>query len=350
MKTNIKTPENTLENEFNPELENNSYGLFNLIWQDIISKIKRMLIKDHAVRFPKSIGDYSFVSKLEKIGRRKSYQLAIYRKSEGIRAIFKMRSARFKDYNYYSLKNEIILYKVLNSVIERLGDCMPQRFKNLCIPKIAHVINDNKRLGVLLEYLEGTTAQSFTVQKKIEIYLKMVDFLRFLGNNLSEYQVKLISKRSPIDFIFLYPLLVISAIFNYPKSAIHILLGVPVFLASIPYMIKDAKLSLVHRDLHFNNIVVSNEKLVLIDLQECVFSDPLYEVTTALKHSWKRDEFHTLLLREINRVGNSRRNFKSLFKGLIVNSVTHGLTGKGSSEKTIYNSIDFLKYGINLKP
>lgn len=316
---------------------------------ELVACFKKPFIKSIPVEFPKSIGAYIFELEFKKIGDRNSYPLGIYRNPEGEEALFKMRDARIKDYHYYSLLNEINMYQILNKALRRLNRILPERLKNITIPKIICVVEDKNYIGMLLEYVDGQTAQDLSSEKKGKIYFLILEFLQYLGNHITDDERKKISKRTPMHYLFLYPFLVIKAIVTYPRSSSIVLLGIPIFFNAIFYMIKDGKSALTHRDLHFKNIMVSGNRLMLIDLQKCVFTEPLHDAVTTLRYWWKRDSLYLLLLEGINKKFSGRKNFSNVFRGLIVNSVTHGLTGRGYTMEMVNLWVDFLKYGISFK-
>ncbi len=330
--------------------DSSSYNLLPLLVRSFIGYVKDSFTKYETLGFPSEIGDYLFHSRMKKVGPRKSYPLAIYKNKEGKKAIAKMKDSKTKGYHYYSLLNEITMYEILNGAIKRIGNKMPKEFSNIYIPEFLHKYEDEKRIISLIEFVEGDIAENISPSEKIPIYFNMVDFLQFIGEHLTENEKERISKRTPIKYLFLYPLLVVKAIFTYPKSAPYVVRGIPVFMTALPAIFSDSKKTLVHRDLHFMNILISKERISLIDLQQCVYTEPLHELITTLRYwwkGWKDEQFRKLLLGEILKRYSGRKNFRKLFQGYSVNSVTHGLTGPGFSKKIINGWIDFLKFGID---
>lgn len=324
------------------------YDLRSLLFRHIIVYFMGKIVRSDPLELPKTIGEYEFESEMKKIGPRKSYLLAIYKNNKGERVLLKMRNSGIKDYHYFSLKNEIILYAILNNALKRLGNKIPQQFKQFYIPKVLSVVDDDTSLAILMEFMEGTTAQKLNPDRKISLYLKTVDFLQFIGESLTPDEKRMISTRSPYNYISLYPLLLLKAMITYPKLAGSIIKGLPTFIASIPSMLFYSEKSLTHRDLHFKNIMLSKRKIVLIDLQQCVYTDPLHELVTTLRYSWKKDLFASLLLNAINKRYGVRKDFTKLLRGFMVNSATHGLTGSGYSKDTVNRWIDFLDYATRI--
>jgi hypothetical protein len=62
---------------------------------------------------------------------------------------------------------------------------------------------------------------------------------------------------------------------------------------------------------------------------------------------WKEGDITTHLMRRLKKIYRSDKNFKKLFKGLAVNSATHGLTGKDFTREKIDKFTDFLNFGVN---
>ncbi len=326
------------------------YDLSGIFLETFVGWLKSIFIKKKDSQFPAHVGNFKFLRKLEKIGPRKSYSLALYQNTIGKKAIAKMKSSQIKGYHYYSLLNEIALFEILNSTVERIGNKMPNNFKDIYIPKLIDTYEDEKILVSLVEFVEGNVTENFSPEKKINLYFKMVDFLQYIGEKFTLAEKAKISQRTAGHYLFLYPFLVVKAMVTYPESIPYVLQGVSKFIPRIPVIIKESKLSLVHRDLHFMNIIKMKNMFALVDFQQTVFTEPLHELITTLRYWWKVDrieEFGQLLMRQIVRRYSSRKNFRELFQAYTINSVTHGLTGAGFSQKIISGWIDFLKFGLN---
>lgn len=328
----------------------NSYDLFPLLINNFVAWLKTHIVKYESLEFPKEINGFVFYSNIKKIGPRKSYNLALYKNDKGKKAVAKMKDARIKGYHYYSLLNEIAVYQILNKALERVGAKIPPKFKNIFIPTMLCKYEDENLLILLVEFVEGQTAEDLSSEEKITIYFKIIDFLNFIGSKLTKVERERISKRTPLHYLLLYPLLVVKSIFTYPNSAPYVLSGIPIFIKCLPAIFNDSRKTLVHRDLHFMNIIVSNNNLFLVDLQQCVYTEPLHELITTLRYwwkGWKNERFGKLLYAEIIKRNSGRKNFKKLFQAFTINSVTHGLTGAGFSKKIINGWLDFMKLGMN---
>lgn len=305
---------------------------------------------------PAMIGDFRFVSEINKEGTKKTFRVGIYQNHRGKKVIAKILFRPVKDYHYLTFKNEIGLYRVLNAVSQRLGANKPVQFKQVSIPKLIAAFETHEMVVALIEYVEGKMATTISAKQKLVAYFAVSDYLGFLGSHLTRNERTYVSMRSAKHYIFLYPILLLKAVLTAPKATGPLLRGVPVFLRSIPALINSKQIKLVHRDLHFGNILVSDESTVLIDLQFCLFTYLLHELITTLRYRWKEDDFYKLFLSEIERRHGSSPQFETLFKGLSVNSITHGLTDNDFTKTTIIHWIDFLRwvttkeFAFQLKP
>ena len=329
---------------------NKQYDLFRMLLNSIWAEILALFVRDATPTFPSNIGNYVFIKPFKKIGPRKSYLLAIYQNKKGKKAIAKMKSSKIKGYHYHSLLNEINLYKILNSAIRRIKKDIPSKYKNLYIPQLITSYEDKEILLSLVEFVDGEVADSYNAKDKIKLYIKITDFFNYLGQRLTAEERNQISVRKSINYIALYPFLVIKAIITYPLSIKYVLMGMVKFFRYIPIMMKESKESLIHRDLHFKNILKGENGYVLIDFQQMVLSEPLHEMITTLRYFWNGKqgrEFGRLLLGAIVKKYSKRKKFNELFQSYAINSVTHGLTGSGFPKEMISSWLDFLKFSLN---
>ena len=115
-------------------MKSRPYDLFTMLLMTVLAEFLKKFQKAKQPVFPAEIGNYYFVKRVKKVGPRKSYQLALYQDGSGKKAFAKMKRAKIKGYHYYSLLNEIEMYKILNAVTKKTGDSIPDRFKNIAIP------------------------------------------------------------------------------------------------------------------------------------------------------------------------------------------------------------------------
>ncbi|MBI2008655.1 phosphotransferase [Candidatus Amesbacteria bacterium] len=316
------------------------YGPFKIFLASLMAGLKQLFVSYPQPEFPKQLGDYHWVSNITKHGPKKSYPIALYHDHKGEKAFAKLSSSRIKGYHYHSLKNEINLYTALNSVIVRT------KYSQIKIPQLLKVAETSNHLLMLIEFIDGQTAESLSPRQKVKLYFQVTDSLGTLGNLMNTTEKSLVSKRSPLDIAFLHPLLLFRSIVNYPTRALDLIKCSLVFFRNFRDLKKTFSYRLVHRDLHFANVILKGKRTTLIDLQQCVFTDPIQEHVTLLRYFWKDGNFYKLFLKKLHALIPSHSD-PHAFQALMSNSVIHGLTDKAFSAETIANWFDFLNYAVN---
>ncbi len=318
-------------------------SLYQLITVDIFHR-------DHDMTqtLPLRVGNFKLEGSMRKSGTTNAFLLGNYiNKRSGKAAIGKLWSGKHKDYFYYSLKNEINIYILLHSVLKREANHLPKELKNMVLPEIVTVVEEKGSLMLLLEFKDGKIANDFSLTKRLSTYWNAVNYISFLGSQMTPVELAYVPHRSALSLVCLYPLLVGSAILAHPKYTKTILAGIPVFAKSIPALLTSVEYGLIHRDLHFKNILISKTQNTLLDLQYCAYSLKLYDLVTTLRYRWGEDELYKKLLSQIYEKYKNSTNFKSLFRGLSVLSATHGLTGRMFTKKKIGYWADFLTFANN---
>lgn len=323
-------------------------NLSKLIFVSIIAFLFSSLIAKQKIIFPDQIGEYKFKKQI-RIAKRNSkankiFSYALYQNSKGQKAFAKMWSGKLKDLNYYTLMNETILYTVLNGAIRRMGKSIPKKFEEIIIPQFIKKLETKNSLILLTELIEIVPVSKIKSRRQFEIYLKTVDFLNLVGDRLSAKEKEQIAKRDTKIIILLYFPLLLKSILTHPRAFFSLFYGVPVFLQSIPVLLKTNEVTLCHRDLHLENIVMSKNKIALMDLQFCLFSNPLYDRLITLRMHWTDKEFRQRLLEEIKDIYGKNKDSNILIRGLMVHSATHGLTGNYFTKPITKKFIDYLNF------
>ncbi len=325
-------------------------NLSRLIFSSILNLFFGFLNSNQKITFPDQIGEYKFIKQINITKRNskgnKMFFYALYQNSKGQKAFAKIWSGRLKNLNYYTLRNETIIYMVLNRVVRRIGKSMPKQFEDIIIPQFIAKLETKNSLTLLTEFIESTQASKIKSKKQFEIYLKTVDFLNLLGERLSTKEKEQIAKRDAKAITLLYFPILSKAILIHPRALFSLLLGVPIFLQSIPALLKTNETTLNHRDLHLENIVVSKNKIAIMDLQFCLFSNPLYDRLITLRIHWTDKEFRQRLLEKIRNFYGTNKDSDILIRGLMVHSATLSLTESVYTKLFTKKFIDYLNFAI----
>jgi hypothetical protein len=327
-------------------MKSNPISFYRLIFLSLFGRIMMKVLNNNTqVSFPKKIGKYKFINQFYKNGYLQPfYQYGIYKDDKNNKAFAKMWNAPFKNYAYYTLKNEIIVYQILNNVINRTSKLLPLHLRNVHIPQIIDSKEEKQSLIILLEFIRGTNAESLKDDQKLEVYLKAVDFYRFISKNLTSKEQLLLSKRTARNYILIYPLILINAIINYPKQFMTFIKSIPYFVGSIPSIVVNKELVLTQRDLQFKNILINKKQIILIDLEMCVLTNPLAEYANTLRSISNQKKLFTRLLKEINKRFGFDESYKKQLSCLSVNITTHSLVDKKLPSAYLHKDVQFLKF------
>lgn len=330
----------------------NQLGIPKIILSYLTDTVFGFLRPKREVPFPQKIGPYTFK---KKISFRRSntrpfiFTFALYENAKKEKAIAKMWNGKIKNFTYYTLCNEILMNQILNQVIKRLDTSLPKKFQGITIPNFLGTFKSKDSLVLLTEFINGNPASTFSEGKSFDIYLKVSDFLRYLGTQLTNSEKARITYRKPVDLALLYPLLLAKVSFTHPRFFSSFLKGTPIFLFALIKLFRKSSMGLGHGDLSLNNILISPQKIALIDLQLCVFSAVQYDFLTTLCIYWDNGKIRKKLITEIAKRYGKEENSDILIKGLMVNIATHALTGNSYSRKEIDKFIDYLNFAIGKK-
>lgn len=292
----------------------------------------RLLTTSHIEDLPQSIQDWKLDQKL-KVSN--NFSTGVYINNEGKKGFVKFWSGRFKDANYYRLKNELFLYTVLNKYAT-------ENKSEITTPKLLKEIEEDNSLIGILEYVEGEKVSALNTESQVTTYAKTLDFLK----SATEYVLKsnhAIPKRSTIDNIKLFPFYLILRAFWHPLQLISILKLSVFYVLNISTGIKSTKLYLAHRDLHLDNIMVSRGFTYIIDLEYMALSTQFSDLASTLRLEYIRhNEFVTKLMEFYPDQINSKfflvRCVEVLFKW--------GVEDGFSPRQRTYHFMDYIKRRI----
>ncbi len=327
----------------------NSFNLLNIIILEFFDLLVKRFVKPQKFNAPKEIGSYKLKFKFKKQWKSDTGKLGIYESIDGKKAFGKTVNYKYKNASYIKLKNEIEIYKLIDKVISNLTKKNKSKFNSFRIPKFIHSSESKNSLSLLVEYVEGIRADNLSSDDKFNLYIKNIDFLDNLGSSMSNSQKNTFYKRTSINYVLLYPLLLIFALIRNFESRKELLRGAFIFIKNFNLLFLQNKLVLTHRDLHFKNIIVNEKENILIDFESAVFTVPYYDVVTTLRYEWNDLEFTKLLISTIEKENILNNKFENYFKLLMIISSTHGLTANNFSKKEINQINKFLSFGLAYK-
>ena len=293
---------------------------------------------------PTEIDKMTLVDEIFKSGEDTKVSQGVYQDESGKKFFVKKWEGNKRDFSYFGLQNEMMSYKIIGSVLDRLGANLPEKFSKIRVPRIIKCEKNKKKLLAVVEFLEGENVQSLSPKRKIETYFLISDFMNFLGEKMTKDERESFTLRSPANYAILHPFILGKSLLVNPNLRKSIVKGSFVFWKNLFNLVRNSETRFIHRDLHFQNILLLGDEIGIIDLEFCVFSDPLQELITTLRYNWN-EKFGDLLLKEILERQGGRDAFAGVFRCLAANSVVHGLTdGDKIGEDDMKRYLDFLEF------
>ncbi len=323
----------------------NQFTFFNLVKNQLSLRnlsSKKIINTD----YPENFGEYIFYKSLLKNDAKT--KVALYKNKAGKQIIAKIWFGDRKDYAYYSLLNEAQTYKTINTTLSRLKKNKRTYIKGISIPKFIKSIEKKNLLILLIEWVPGVSSEVLPEKKQFDAYFKVIEFLDYLGENMTENEKKTLTKRTWLYYIWFFPVLfLLSIIYNF-DDVYTIVVGGITFISLAYRFITYRKLTLVHRDLHFGNILVYKSKITLIDLQFCVFSYRVYDFASTLRNLWVNEAKSRRLITEISKRYKQNKEVSLLLKPVLIFFAIHGLTARDFSNKVMKSFKNFLTFNITL--
>lgn len=328
-------------------MSNKNFNQSTLLINYLASSLVEKFHKNTKVKIPREITGYKYIRTLSR-NQEGNTAVALYNNKNGKNVVIKIWKGRFKDYSYFALKNEAAVYQTLNETIQRLEGKIPSEFQNLRIPMLIDFIESGESLILIIEWLNAKGLKNFKEEKIIKTYFKVNNFFEYLGKNMTISEKNSISTRSALSYTLLYPLLFLKAIVSNSSSLSNIVKGGLVFVKTLPVLLSNEKISLIHRDLNFENIMISGRNIYVIDLEFCTFTYKAYEFVTTAKYTWNKKFMQKDFFKELIKSYGQKGKNMELIKLMTVIIATHALAANSYSKKWNENMRNFLEFGVNL--
>jgi len=311
------------------------------------------LVKEKKDRLPlpRNIDDYYLVDTIFRPKGDDQYQFGIYKNKKGKKGILKMWDGKKHDGDWFWLMNEIKTYEGLDKLFKMKGRQINNKFPNIRLPRLIKAIKATDQLGLFMELIEGKTLdKESAIKRRVFAFEQVITYFQYLGKLI--VQLKLDNrfvKRNNTHTVLIFFYMLLRSAWMYPKIIPRLVSGLFLFLANLPYLIKDNDMVFAHRDLTYMNVMTLNDgRIGVIDFELAVLTNPLYEITQAVTGSWHIknfwQEFYELNL--MKQILLDRNQFHS-YKALTIFTAVHRI---GTSPKKEFEShYSYLLHGLRLK-
>jgi SAM-dependent methyltransferase len=227
--------------------------------------------------------------------------IGIYENARGERVLIKSWKGSAQTYEYYQLVKEIHLYTVLHRVIDRIGSTLAEKYKRIRIPRILAQDVSSTRVFVVYEYIDDCIhlRDVQSLKEKTEIFTLAVEYWRYIGEHFTPEEKALLPKRTLGGTIVAYVVSLVYAIARYPSEVLRLARSVPIVVAGLRPLAVHWNEGLVHRDFHFENVLVSKEHIVIIDFGDNAFTSMMQIFTHALHWEWYNNDSRTIIMQSL---------------------------------------------------
>lgn len=326
-------------------MKNTKYSLLSLVINSIAARVAPKHIEP--ARLPKTLGEYTLMKQLSTDNSGKTAK-GMYKNSNGKYMFVKLLVANRFDYAYGTLNNELTLLSVIQEVMNRNRNNLPKKYANIQVAKVAfsEILPNSITLGV--EWISGSTISKLSSKKQIAAYSLLSEYLDYLYGQMTQDEKARIAHRGIMSYILLYPIIFTRASQLHPQYRALLKRAAFTFIKLISsFIVHPPKLTLVHRDLHPENIMISKNKIHLIDLEFSVITFKELDYSVTLRHGWGRahtvNKHFTKYLRRITS-NNLRTNLLRI--GIIYHG-TMGLAGSNFDAKRKQAFAHYIQFGTH---
>lgn len=289
------------------------------------------------VKLPEKLGKYTLMEKISKDTTISNAACGIYRDNNGKEVFIKYCVCNEGGYQSITFKNEIMNYKTLNELTKKIKD-IPKPIQNVRFPLLLDYKIEDNYSYLVLEYVKGKALNKLQLSKKFSTLKKVNDYLEFISRNSNpEHHL---SKRSNLTLLLIYPFLYLKAVLSHTSAFQELTKGFLRVVGDLSGLLMRQDLSIVHRDLHGENILITKDNTIyIIDPQFSVMADPLLEDAYTLRLYWHDREMRKSLLKNFNA--------KEVFLFSIV-AATHDLIDHNMTKNEFNLTKSYLKYSLSI--
>lgn len=231
-------------------------------------------------KLPTQLGEWKL---FKEVNTGVNFSTGIYKSSKDT-VFVKMWAGKLKNSKYYRLKNELSLYTSLRKYSKEQNSIVT-------VPRLIKEIDNGTSLIGIIEYIDGSSLKEATTDKKVDQYVKVLDYL----TNATEFiqkENKILGKLNTLDNLKLLPIYFGVRAFWHPKQLLSLLKLAIFYVLNIRALMTSEKLTLAHRDLHLENIITSSGKIYLIDLEYMILSTKYSDLAGTMRlESARNKEF-----------------------------------------------------------
>ncbi len=262
-------------------MKNNYLTGFRVFYGKLMTKLNSFGAKKPPFHLPKKIAGYKLVREYGATNQRTNGGTGEYIKN-GVSYVVKQHTFTRTDLDLVYMQNEIAMLRLFAPFSEF------DKTKDMAtVPKLIEVIEKEHSLTVVIEKVPGSHLELASEDKKTPVLNTSLRTLSEMSGRIPESELVKIPHRGPASYAATFAMLFIQAVMKEKNMfPVYFRLFIAFwknFIAA--YAVNPMPLALSHRDLSSINIMYDEKsgRITLIDLENFVFTDSLFDLATIAK-------------------------------------------------------------------
>lgn len=218
---------------------------------------------------PERVGSYRLISRIQKNFALQNFGVGIYEK-DNEKVFIKTWRGRIKNSGYYALANEYSVSVFLRKKFAAMHDV------HISVPEVRCVIQTEDSLSLVFEHIDGMYLGNLPFPDQARIVEKILGALKKISMLLTDREKEILTARTAAFHLLSSFLAAGIVALRHPSKLPMLLRAVGRSVTSMHYL-HGQKLSLAHRDLSSENIIVKDDTAYLVDCGGAVLTLSFYD-------------------------------------------------------------------------
>lgn len=272
---------------------------------------------------PLVIQGYTFLKRTTVAGKTPFFT-ALYKNNEDKIVHIKASNRHPLNIHFHNLRHEAAMLSLLSNL-------KPFKMGNLSVsaPRFIKTITTGTHLCVVTEQAKGNSLKQTTPAAQLTLHTCCTAYLSYAYQKLWG-KMTFIPYKGRRYYLSTLPLIMVLATITHPKHRSLILKACKVLFQNAYLFFSSQQISLVHGDLHVDNIFVDHNRITILDLGQLMRTFKEYEFVTSFSSIRNKEVFNTSLLNRFLKVSDPAEfKYRTL---LILLCSLHNLTSGAASE------------------
>jgi len=226
-------------------------------------------MKKEKANSPKALGKYVKVENIDKKDNSKLVSLGVYKKNNKYFFI-KVWHGRIRDITYYLLLNEFYVSSLL----------FKKMHGQVSVPKPIETIVTPNCMSFVYQYVNGKQLDKFSKKTQADVVSKIIRELEKKSEDLTRHERLIFGQKKYSSYIYISLVIYLRFIILDPKNIVKYTQLITKELVQFSKLVLSNNQTkyIAHRDLTPDNIIVSGNKIYLLDFENTILTKKYYDI------------------------------------------------------------------------